>query len=181
MDSRQWPSFTGKVNTKRFFPDLDAAEMVKIAGANMTFRLTDAVEPVIHESWLQHHVSQGLGSDEDEDASSTVQTGVCLVTGKREEIARLHPKVYGVCSKPSPLAAANSKEAPAYASYGKEQGFIFPIGKPAAFSYATALNHLLQKISTHIRMGGLVHCVLVRKRIGVLNRLSLIFLVITQR
>jgi CRISPR-associated protein Csd1 len=133
---------------KKVFSRPDAAEMVKIAGANMTFRLTDAVEPVIHESWLQHHVSQGLGSDEDEDASSTVQTGVCLVTGKREEIARLHPKVYGVCSKPSPLAAANSKEAPAYASYGKEQGFIFPIGKPAAFSYATALNHLLRRDST---------------------------------
>jgi CRISPR-associated protein Csd1 len=133
---------------KKVFSRPDAAEMVKIAGANMTFRLVDAVEPVIHESWLQNHVSQGIGSDEDEDTSTAVQTGVCLVTGKREEIARLHPKVYGVCSKPSPLAAANSKEAPAYSSYGKEQGFIFPIGKPAAFSYATALNHLLRRDST---------------------------------
>jgi CRISPR-associated protein Csd1 len=133
---------------KEVFSRPDAVEMVKIAGANMTFRLVDAVEPVIHESWLQNHVSQGIGTDEDEDACSAVQTGVCLVTGKREEIARLHPKVYGVCSKPSPLAAANSKEAPAYSSYGKEQGFIFPIGKPAAFSYATALNHLLRRDST---------------------------------
>ena len=133
---------------KKVFARPDAAEMVKIAGANMTFRLTDAVEPVIHESWLQNHVSQGIDSEEDGDTSSAEQTGVCLVTGKFEEIARLHPKVYGVCSKPSPLAAANSKEAPAYSSYGKEQGFIFPIGKPAAFSYATALNHLLRRDST---------------------------------
>jgi CRISPR-associated protein Csd1 len=132
---------------KKVFSRTDAVEMVKIAGANMTFRLSDAVEPVIHESWLQNYVSQGIGSEEDSDASSAVQTGVCLVTGKVEEIARLHPKVYGVCSKPSPLAAANSKEAPAYSSYGKEQGFIFPIGKPAAFSYATALNHLLRRDS----------------------------------
>ncbi len=133
---------------KKVFSRSDAAEMVKIAGANMTFRLTDAVEPVIHESWLQNHISQGIGADEDDDIKGAVQTGVCLVTGKVEEIARLHPKVYGVCSKPSPLAAANSKEAPAYSSYGKEQGFIFPIGKPAAFSYATALNHLLRRDST---------------------------------
>jgi CRISPR-associated protein Csd1 len=133
---------------KKVFSRPDAAEMMKIAGANMTFRLTDAVEPVIHESWLQNHISQGIGADEDGDTNSAVQTSVCLVTGKVEEIARLHPKVYGVCSKPSPLAAANSKEAPAYSSYGKEQGFIFPIGKPAAFSYATALNHLLRRDST---------------------------------
>jgi CRISPR-associated protein Csd1 len=133
---------------KKVFTRPDAAEMVKIAGANMTFRLAGAVEPVIHESWLQNHISLGTGSEEDGDTSSAVQMGVCLVTGKFEEIARLHPKVYGVCSKPSPLAAANSKEAPAYSSYGKEQGFIFPIGKPAAFSYATALNHLLLRDST---------------------------------
>jgi CRISPR-associated protein Csd1 len=133
---------------KKVFTRPDAAEMVKIAGANMTFRLADAVEPVIHESCLQNHISLGIGSEEDGDTSSAVQMGVCLVTGKVEEIARLHPKVYGVCSKPSPLAAANSKEAPAYSSYGKEQGFIFPIGKPAAFSYATALNHLLRRDST---------------------------------
>ena len=134
---------------KKVFSRLDAAEMIKIAGANMTFRLFDAVEPVIHESWLQNFISQGMGTDgDDDDTSSTLQTGICLVTGKLEEIARLHPKIYGVCSKPSPLAAANSKEAPAYSSYGKEQGFIFPIGKPAAFSYATALNHLLRRDST---------------------------------
>ncbi|MDP2256416.1 MAG: type I-C CRISPR-associated protein Cas8c/Csd1 [Polaromonas sp.] len=133
---------------KKVFSRPDAVEMVKIAGANMTFRLAGAVEPVIHESWLQNHVSQGTSAEEEGDASSAVQSGVCLVTGKFEEIARLHPKVYGVCSKPSPLAAANTKEAPAYSSYGKEQGFIFPIGKPAAFSYATALNHLLRRDST---------------------------------
>ena len=133
---------------KKVFSRPDAAEMAKIAGANMTFRLADAVEPVIHESWLQNHISLGIGFEEDGDTSSAVQMGVCLVTGKVEEIARLHPKVYGVCSKPSPLAAANSKEAPAYSSYGKEQGFIFPVGKPAAFSYATALNHLLRRDST---------------------------------
>ena len=121
----------------------DAVEMVKMAGANMTFRLVNAVELVIHEPWLQTYVSQGS-----EDDKESLQSGICLVTGKVEKIARLHPKVYGVCVKPSPLAAANTKEAPAYSSYGKEQGFLFPIGKPAAFSYATALNHLLRRDST---------------------------------
>jgi CRISPR-associated protein Csd1 len=130
---------------KGVFARSDAAEMVKIAGANMTFLLVDATEPVIHEPCFQSLASQGLVVEDDGEVPNAIQTGICLVTGQLAEIARLHPKVYGVCSKPSPLAAANSKEAPAYSSYGKDQGFIFPTGKPAAFAYTTALNHLLRK------------------------------------
>ena len=53
----------------------------------------------------------------------------------------------GVCSKPAAFAAANSKEAKAYSSYGKDQGFIFPVATSAAFAYTTALNHLLRRDS----------------------------------
>ena len=45
------------------------------------------------------------------------------------------------------FAAANSKEAKAYSSYGKDQGFIFPVATSAAFAYTTALNHLLRRDS----------------------------------
>ncbi len=138
--------FYKKNEHKKVFARPDGSEMIKIAGANLTFRLVDAVEPVIHEPWLQVYVSQG-GEPADDAGDGAVRSGVCLVTGKVEEIARLHPKIYGVCSKPSPLAAANTKVAQAYSSYGKDQGYIFPIGKPAAFSYATALNHLLRRDS----------------------------------
>ena len=132
---------------KKIFARPDAAEMVKIAGANMTFRLVDAIEPILHEAWIQDIVSTSTIADEEEDVVDTSKSAMCLVTGDIVEIARLHPKIYRVCSKPTALAAANSKEAQAYSSYGKDQGFIFPVGKPAAFAYTTALNHLLRKDS----------------------------------
>ena len=121
--------------------------MVKIAGANMTFRLVDAIEPILYERWVQNIVSTNTAEDEGADAVVAPKSGICLVSGDLVEIARLHPKIYRVCSKPTALAAANSKEAQAYSSYGKDQGYIFPVGKPAAFAYTTALNHLLRKDS----------------------------------
>lgn len=132
---------------KKVFARPDAVEMVKIAGANMTFRLVDAVEPVVHEKWVQEFVATHATEDEDAEDVAVSKSAMCLVTGDFVEIARLHPKIYRVCSKPTALAAANSKEAHAYSSYGKDQGFIFPVGKPAAFAYTTALNHLLRKDS----------------------------------
>jgi len=132
---------------KNVFTRLDAAEIPKIAGANMTFRLVDAVEPVIHEQWVQKLLSDDSAKDDDSDVGETSQQGFCLVTGDLAEIARLHPKVNGVCTKPAAFAAANSKEAKAYSSYGKDQGFIFPVSTSAAFAYTTALNHLLRRDS----------------------------------
>lgn len=132
---------------KKVFARPDAGEMVKIAGANMTFRLVDVVEPILHEQWVQDIVSTSATAEEDVDVVVAPKSAMCLVTGDFVEIARLHPKIYRVCSKPTALAAANSKEAQAYSSYGKDQGFIFPVGKPAAFAYTTALNHLLRKDS----------------------------------
>ncbi len=125
----------------------DALDVLKIAGANMTFRLVDALEPVLHEKWVQDMISSRANPDEEAGSNAESKSAVCLVTGDVAEIARLHPKIYRVCSKPTALAAANSKEAPAYSSYGKDQGFIFPVGKSAAFAYTTALNHLLRKDS----------------------------------
>ena len=132
---------------KKVFSRTDSTEMVKIAGANMTFRLVDEVEPILQEKWVQDICAQNTTADEGNDVVAAPKSAMCLVTGNFEEIARLHPKIYNVCSKPAALAAANSKEAQAYSSYRKDQGFIFPVGKPAAFAYTTALNHLLRKDS----------------------------------
>lgn len=152
------PESKGLVAISRFYASgeykkvvdrLDAVDVLKIAGANMTFRLVDMVEPVLHEKWVRDIIATSAISNADEDSDSNVapKSAMCLVSGKFVEIARLHSKIYGVCSKPAALAAANSKEAQAYSSYGKDQGFIFPVGKPAVFAYTTALNHLLRKDS----------------------------------
>ena len=67
----------------------------------------------------------------------------CLVTGKTDIIASVHPSIKGVRGAQSSGAALVSFNAPAFCSYNKEQGYNAPIGKQTAFAYTSALNHLL--------------------------------------
>ncbi len=69
--------------------------------------------------------------------------GICLVTGEKAEIARIHRGIRGVPGAQSSGAALVSFNAPAFESYGKEQSYNAPVGKRAEFSYTTALNYLL--------------------------------------
>ena len=69
--------------------------------------------------------------------------GVCLVTGNRGGIARLHNKIKGVRGTDSTGASLVAFNAKALESYGKEQGGNAPFSIKAAFSYVAALNHFL--------------------------------------
>ncbi len=87
-------------------------------------------------------------------APSEEAEGVCLVTGKRTEIARIHGVIKGVPGAQSSGAALVSFNAPAFESYGKEQSYNAPVGKYAAFAYTTALNYLLSpKSECSCRLG----------------------------
>ena len=68
---------------------------------------------------------------------------VCLVTGERAEISRIHTAIKGVQGAQSSGAALVSFNAPSFESYGKEQSYNAPVGKYAMFAYTTALNYLL--------------------------------------
>ncbi len=70
-------------------------------------------------------------------------TGICLVTGQKTEIARIHGNIKGVPGAQSSGASLVSFNAPAFESYGKEQSFNAPVGTYAVYAYMTALNHLL--------------------------------------
>lgn len=72
--------------------------------------------------------------------------GQCLVTGESETIARLHDiKIKGVNGAQSSGAAIVSFNLAAFESYKKSQSKNASVGEPAAFSYATALNYLLER------------------------------------
>lgn len=71
--------------------------------------------------------------------------GVCLVTGEKTEISRIHKTIKGVPGAQSSGAALVSFNAPAFESYGKEQSYNAPVGKYAEFAYTTALNYLLSQ------------------------------------
>jgi CRISPR-associated protein Csd1 len=112
-------------------------ECVKTLGCNMTFRLTDATDHVALEPQVRALFGSPVPQQE-----TTEQ--VCLVTGEMQPIQQLHFPIAGVGAKPAPLAAINDGSNPAFASFGRQQGTNFPVGQPAVFQYATALNHLLR-------------------------------------
>lgn len=69
----------------------------------------------------------------------------CLVTGKVEPAARLHPPIKGVDGAQSSGAAVVSFNKEAYTSFGAKQGANAPVGARTAFAYSTALNTLLDQ------------------------------------
>ncbi len=106
-----------------------------LAGANLTFRFQGqyvSEDPMIRAAWQKHY-----GGAED----GTVM--VCLDTGKKNTVARLHPAIKGVQGAKSSGASLVSFNAASFCSYGKEQGFNAPTSEYAAFAYGAALNYLL--------------------------------------
>ena len=79
--------------------------------------------------------------------------GICLVTGKKAEISRIHKAIKGVPGAQSSGAALVSFNAPSFESYGKEQSYNAPVGKYAEFAYTTALNYLLSQRDYTFSMG----------------------------
>ena len=71
--------------------------------------------------------------------------GYCLIDGSHGPVARLHRPIRGIDGALSSGAALVSCNEPAFASYGHKQGKVAPCGEAAAFRYAAALNHLLQR------------------------------------
>lgn len=114
-------------------------EEIKTSNPNMTFRLQGDIELVC----------QRRAVVEAQAKSTTQQTadGLCLVTGEKAEIERLHASIKGVWGAQTTGANIVSFNLSAFNSRGKEQGTNAPIGKQAAFAYTTALNHLLAKDS----------------------------------
>lgn len=106
-----------------------------MAGANILFYCEG--KPVtedadIRKCWQQFY-----------DDSGTEQNGICMVTGKEARIATLHPVIKGVYGAQAMGTSLVSFNAPAFCSYGKEQGENASVGEYAAAAYGAALNSLL--------------------------------------
>ena len=112
------------------------------AGGNLVFRVDGRKvekDTAICEAWQRYR-----------DGGESGVKMQCLVTGKDDEIAAVHPSVKGVRDAQSSGAALVSFNAPAFCSYGREQNYNAPVGKYAAFAYTAALNHLLAD-SDHVQ------------------------------
>ena len=80
------------------------------------------------------------------DSESDMPYMQCLVTGKIERIARIHPTIKvgqkGFSSMGNSLVSFNDVSEESYGCY-KSQGRNAPVSEYAAFAYTAALNHLL--------------------------------------
>ena len=116
-----------------------------ISGSNLVFMIDGEYvhkDPDIMQCWEEYSHQSGTGPE-----------GVCLVTGRREEIARIHGTIKGVRGAQPCGAALVSFNEPAFESYGKEQSFNAPVGTYAAYAYTTALNYLLSDRSHGTTIG----------------------------
>ncbi len=146
------------VAIKKFFANWKPAEISScvvlqddleelMQSSNLIFMLGDKFsteDEEICSFWQKHR--------EQHDEAEKMQ---CLVTGEVSPIARLHPSIKGVRNAQSSGASLVSFNAPAYESYGHDngQGLNAPVSEYAAFAYTTALNALLAD-SSHVKVFG---------------------------
>ena len=106
------------------------------AGGNLVFRVDGRKieeDAAIREAWQRYR-----------DGGESGVKMQCLVTGKEDEIAAVHPSVKGVRDAQSSGAALVSFNAPAFCSYGREQNYNAPVGKYAAFAYTSVVSRSLR-------------------------------------
>ena len=105
---------------------------------NVSFRLLGDPHLICQRPEVIEAIREELTPDSE-------NTNLCLISGAREPIAKLHPAIKGVWGAQSSGANIVSFNLDAFNSYGKSQGYNSPVGERSSFSYTTALNHLLRK------------------------------------
>ncbi|MDD3287569.1 MAG: type I-C CRISPR-associated protein Cas8c/Csd1 [Alphaproteobacteria bacterium] len=107
----------------------------------------------LEDDYLHNHsAARQIWADLASEGEKT--QAICLVTGKKAPIARLHPSIKGVRGGQSSGASIVSFNLDAFTSYNHEQGENAPVSEAATFAYTTALNKFLEKGSVNrIQLG----------------------------
>ena len=128
----------------------DGTDVIKAAQQKYIFLVNgrrvdyDDADNEIINAWQVQYKSKSIVEDED----------ICLVTGERDSIIRLHDKVElrGVTMGKQPLISMN--EQTSFRSYGETKGDPpAKVGAKAAFAYVSALNGLLNDDKHHQFIG----------------------------
>jgi CRISPR-associated protein Csd1 len=111
---------------------------------NVVFALASEYhERMIHDRPAARSLWERLAAEGDKSEV------MCLVSGRRGPVARLHPAIKGVWGAQSSGASIVSFNLDAFTSYGHEQGDNAPVSEAAAFAYTTVLNKFLERDSRH--------------------------------
>lgn len=116
----------------------EAGGEIAKSNPNLTFRLRGDIDLVCQRPAVSSFIMR---------RDIPTSAALCLVIGEADDVERLHPSITGVRDAQSSGASLVSFNLDAFRSYGKEQGGNAPVGKRAAFAYATALKHLLRRDS----------------------------------
>ena len=122
--------------------DSDAWLEARKNNSNLTFALDapGAPQVVFELDEVREEVARAARQAQGEE-------GVCLISGARRSIGRLHPPFQGVRNAKSTGAKLVSFKLEPFRSYGKEQGANAPIAADLIFDYTAALRHLLRRDS----------------------------------
>jgi CRISPR-associated protein Csd1 len=121
-------------------------------GLNIVFKLRGQAAFVHQSDAVEKAWSRRLAADDDGVKSGV--RGLSLLSGEREEIARLHdPLISGVSGANTMGAAIVSFNASSFESYGKSQSYNAPVGANDVFQYTTALNRLLGDGARRVSIG----------------------------
>ncbi|KPQ28787.1 MAG: CRISPR-associated protein Cas8c/Csd1, subtype I-C/DVULG [Marinobacter excellens HL-55] len=111
-------------------------EVLKIKGCNLSFKLADEPFLICQSPAVQQWVASSLEGE--------AKMGICLVTGEKRPVARLHSVVKGVWGAQVAGASFVSFNFDAFESRNRSQGDNSPVSEQAVFEYSTALNYLLR-------------------------------------
>lgn len=114
-------------------------DLLKKTGGNVSFQLAGQAGLIVEQPEIRAEIAAAVSGDAD---------SLCIVTGAKDTVERLHTAIKGVWGAQSSGANIVSFNLDAFVSFGKRQGENAPVGKAAAFAYTTALNHLLSKDSS---------------------------------
>ncbi len=121
-------------------------DCAKIAGCNLTFILLGNDEPIVCREAIkdyQRQIAINTTSDDDYDESSEIAKGICLITGEKTLVSRIHSPTAIIGSKSNAKLVGFQKNS-GYDSYGKEQSYNAPVSVKAETAYTKALNYLIK-------------------------------------
>ena len=119
----------------------------EMKGANVVFRL-EGDRKFIHD----RNAARNLWTSQMNQSRNSDQA-VCLITGERSSVARLHPSIKGVRGAQSSGASIVSFNLDAFTSYGHKQGDNAPVSEDAAAAYTSVLNHFLRTNENRVQIG----------------------------
>lgn len=146
IELRAVKSFYACEYYKKVFEHPSWQDCMKIKGCNFSFQISGENRLICQNENVCAYVSRNIEDESDDDDSCEQRDieGICMITGERASIARLHPRT-PISGAKSNAKIVSFQKNMGFDSYGKQQSYNAPVSKRAAFAYTTALNHMLAK------------------------------------